>query len=138
MSSALLTDRYELTMLDAAIRAGTHDRDCVFEVFARRLPGGRRYGIVAGAGRLLDLVTEFRFGDAELGWLRDAQVVDTAALDWLADCRFGGSIFATGITMISDLAFGADGSLYAREYDRGRSRRTRLPELSFQGLSPKD
>jgi nicotinate phosphoribosyltransferase len=93
VSSALLTDRYELTMLDAAIRAGTHDRDCVFEVFARRLPGGRRYGIVAGTGRLLDLVTEFRFGDAELGWLRDTRVVDMAALDWLADYRFRGSIF---------------------------------------------
>lgn len=93
MSSALLTDRYELTMLDAAIRAGTHDRACVFEVFARRLPGGRRYGIVAGTGRLLDLVTEFRFGDAELGWLRENRVVDTAALDWLANYRFTGSIF---------------------------------------------
>lgn len=93
MSSALLTDRYELTMLDAAIRAGTHDRACVFEVFARRLPGGRRYGIVAGTGRLLDLVTEFRFGDAELGWLRENRVVDAAALDWLADYRFTGSIF---------------------------------------------
>ena len=93
MSSALLTDRYELTMLDAAIRAGTHDRDCVFEVFARRLPAGRRYGIVAGTGRLLDLITDFRFGDAELGWLRDNRVVDSAALDWLADYRFTGSIF---------------------------------------------
>jgi len=92
VSSALLTDRYELTMLDAAIRAGTHERDCVFEVFARRLPGGRRYGIVAGTGRLLDLVTEFRFGDAELSWLRDNRVVDAAALDWLADYRFTGSI----------------------------------------------
>lgn len=51
---------------------------------------------------------------------------------------FAPTIFATGFTMISDLAFGADGSLYALEYDRGRSRRTRLPELSFQGLSPKD
>ena len=93
MSSALLTDRYELTMLDAAIRAGTHERDCVFEAFARRLPGGRRYGIVAGTGRLLDLVTEFRFGDAELGWLRENRVVDAATIDWLADYRFSGSIF---------------------------------------------
>ncbi|MEO6944488.1 MAG: nicotinate phosphoribosyltransferase, partial [Lacisediminihabitans sp.] len=78
-------------MLDAAIRAGTHDRNCVFEVFARRLPGGRRYGIVAGTGRLLDLIAEFRFGDAELSWLRDAQVVGAAALDWLANYRFTGS-----------------------------------------------
>ncbi len=83
--SSLLTDRYELTMLNAAIRAGTHDRDCVFEVFARRLSGGRRYGIVAGTGRLLDLIEDFRFTDRELDWLRDNEVVYDRALDWLAD-----------------------------------------------------
>ncbi len=93
MTSALLTDRYELTMLDAAIRSGTHDRECVFEVVARRLPGGRRYGIVAGTGRLLDLLGEFRFTDAELGWLRDNQVVYEKAIDWLADYRFTGNIW---------------------------------------------
>lgn len=91
-SSALLTDRYELTMLDAAIRAGTHDRECVFEVFARRLSGGRRYGVVAGTGRLLDLVADFRFTDAELDWLRDNSVVYEKAIDWLADYRFSGTI----------------------------------------------
>ncbi|MCU1422683.1 MAG: nicotinate phosphoribosyltransferase [Microbacteriaceae bacterium] len=93
MTSSLLTDRYELTMLDAAIRSGTHERECVFEVFARQLPGGRRYGVVAGTGRLLDLIAEFRFGEAELSWLRDAKVVDAAALDWLADYRFSGTIW---------------------------------------------
>jgi nicotinate phosphoribosyltransferase len=92
VTSALLTDRYELTMLDAAIRAGTHDRECVFEVFARRLPGGRRYGVVAGTGRLLDLIADFRFTDAELGWLRDNDVVYDEALDWLANYRFTGTI----------------------------------------------
>ena len=84
MSTALLTDRYELTMIDAALGSGTADRECVFEVFARRLPEGRRYGVVGGTGRLLELITEFRFGDAELGWLRDNNVVSSAALDWLA------------------------------------------------------
>lgn len=92
MSTALLTDRYELTMLDAAIRSGTFSRECVFEVFARRLPEGRRYGIVAGTGRLLDLITDFRFEDAELSWLRDNRVVSSDALDWLADYRFRGTI----------------------------------------------
>ncbi len=90
--SSLLTDRYELTMLDAAIRAGTHARECVFEVFARRLPGGRRYGIVAGTGRLLDLIADFRFTAPELDWLRENGVVDDQALDWLADFRFAGTI----------------------------------------------
>jgi nicotinate phosphoribosyltransferase len=92
MTSALLTDRYELTMIDAAMRSGHHERECVFEVFARRLPEGRRYGVVAGTGRFLDLVREFRFDDAELDWLRDHGVVTQPTLDWLADYRFGGSI----------------------------------------------
>jgi nicotinate phosphoribosyltransferase len=92
MTSALLTDRYELTMIDAAIGSGTHDRECVFEVFARRLPDGRRYGVVAGTGRLLELIQDFRFGDVELAWLRDNNVVNAVTLDWLADYRFAGTI----------------------------------------------
>lgn len=93
MTSALLTDRYELTMIDAALRSGQHDTECVFEVFARRLPEGRRYGVVAGTGRLLDLITDFRFEDAELSFLRDNQVVTDATLDWLADYRFSGDMW---------------------------------------------
>lgn len=92
MTSALLTDRYELTMIDAAIGSGRHEAACVFEVFARRLPDGRRYGIVAGTGRLLDLIEEFRFRDAELGWLREHARLRPATLDWLSDYRFAGSI----------------------------------------------
>lgn len=91
-SSALLTDRYELTMLDAAFKAGTHDRECVFEAFTRRLPPGRRYGILAGTGRLLELIEQFRFGDEELEWLRANRVVRDATVDWLADYRFTGTI----------------------------------------------
>lgn len=92
MTSALLTDRYELTMVDAALRAGRHETPSVFEVFARRLPGQRRYGVVAGTGRMLDLIEEFRFGDDELDWLGEQRIVGPATLDWLADYRFGGSI----------------------------------------------
>lgn len=92
-STALLTDRYELTMLGAALRDGTADRECIFEVFARRLPEGRRYGVVAGTGRLLEAIADFRFGDAELAYLHDNKVVGSPTLDWLADYRFGGSIW---------------------------------------------
>jgi nicotinate phosphoribosyltransferase len=79
-------------MLDAALQAGTHERECVFEAFSRHLPAGRRYGIVAGTGRLLELIERFRFGDEELQWLRDNHVVRDETLDWLADYRFNGSI----------------------------------------------
>jgi nicotinate phosphoribosyltransferase len=89
---ALLTDRYELTMVAAALADGTADRDCVFEVFARRLPHGRRYGVVAGTGRLLEVLPRFRFGDDELAALREQGVTDQGLLDWLADFRFTGDI----------------------------------------------
>jgi len=92
MGTALLTDRYELTMLDAALRSGRANRECSFEVFARRLPEGRRYGIVGGTGRLLDAIAAFRFGDSELAWLRDNKVVTSETLDWLANYSFGGTI----------------------------------------------
>ena len=92
MTSALLTDRYELTMIDAAIGSGRHTAECVFEVFARRLPDGRRYGVVAGTGRLLELIADFRFGDAELDWLRGNNVVRAETLDWLSNYKFTGSI----------------------------------------------
>ncbi|SEP06199.1 nicotinate phosphoribosyltransferase [Trujillonella endophytica] len=90
--TALLTDRYELTMVAAALADGTADRDCVFEVFARRLPHGRRYGVVAGTGRLLEVLPHFRFGDEELATLRAQGVTDARLLDWLADYRFGGDV----------------------------------------------
>lgn len=91
MTTSLLTDRYELTMLQAALRSGAADRRSVFEVFARRLPEGRRYGVVAGTGRLLELLQDFRFDDADLAWLERADVVDGATLAWLADYEFTGS-----------------------------------------------
>ena len=91
-STALHTDRYELTMLDAALRDGTAQRRCVFELFGRRLSGGRRFGVVAGTGRLLGLIRDFRFGDDELRFLRDGRIVDGATIDFLAGYRFTGSI----------------------------------------------
>jgi nicotinate phosphoribosyltransferase len=91
-STALLTDHYELTMLQAALHSGAAGRRCVFEVFARRLPEGRRYGVVAGTGRLVEAVRAFRFGDAEIERLRAADVVDTRTLDFLSAYRFSGTI----------------------------------------------
>jgi len=93
-STALLTDRYELTMLDAALHDGTAARPCVFEVFARRLPTGRRYGVVAGVDRVLDALAAFRFDDDVLRWLEAEHIVTPHTLRWLADFRFTGDIHA--------------------------------------------
>ncbi|MEU3646355.1 nicotinate phosphoribosyltransferase [Lentzea sp. NPDC034063] len=91
-STALLTDHYELTMLAAALRDGTGDRPCVFELFARRLPNERRYGVVAGTNRLLDAIEAFHFGEEEIDQLRRNAVVDDSTLEWLANYRFSGEI----------------------------------------------
>lgn len=88
--TGLLTDKYELTMLAAALRDGSADRRTTFELFARRLPEGRRYGVVAGTGRLLEALPQFTFDDEACQSL--GQFLDPDALRYLRDFRFGGDI----------------------------------------------
>src|SRR3984893_10264349 len=91
--TALLTDQYELTMVQASLSSGAAGRRAVFEVFARHLPQGRRYGVVAGTGRLLEALERFRFSPAELDFLADAGVVDADTLAFCASYRFSGNIW---------------------------------------------
>ncbi|WP_205881412.1 nicotinate phosphoribosyltransferase [Leucobacter coleopterorum] len=120
LSTALLTDHYELTMVDAARRAGTADRGSVFELFTRRLSGARRYGVVAGTGRLLEAIDRFRFTDTELDFLKSRGVVSDGTLDWLANFRFSGNIwgypegevFFPGSPLINVEASFAEGVLF--------------------------
>lgn len=91
-STALLTDQYELTMLDAALRDGSAARPSVFETYARRLPAGRRYGVVAGLDRLIDAILRFRFADEELAYLDDRHIVSPATLEWLRNYHFTGEV----------------------------------------------
>ena len=88
--AGLLTDKYELTMLAAALRDGTAYRRTTFELFARRLPEGRRYGVVGGTGRLLESLSQFRFDDEACRSL--AEFLDPDTLRYLREFRFGGDI----------------------------------------------
>jgi nicotinate phosphoribosyltransferase len=92
-STALLTDHYELTMVRAALHSGTAGRRSVFEVFARYLPHGRRYGVVAGMGRLLDALEDFRFGPEQLEFLRETGIADEPTRRFLESYRFSGDIW---------------------------------------------
>jgi nicotinate phosphoribosyltransferase len=92
-STALLTDHYELTMLQAALHSGAAQRKAVFEVFARHLPHGRRYGVVAGTGRVLDAIERFRFGPSDLAFLSEGGIVDETTLRYLSEYRFGGNVW---------------------------------------------
>ena len=91
-SPALMTDMYEYTMLDAALKDGTANRKCVFEVFTRHLPEGRRYGVVAGTGRILDALEHFHLDDEDLKFLSDRHVVSPETIKWLENFHFAGSI----------------------------------------------
>lgn len=91
-STAFFTDHYELTMLQAALHSGAAHRRCVFEVFTRRLPAGRRYGVLAGTGRFLEGLQNFHFKTEELDFLADRQIVNDQTLDFLASYRFTGDI----------------------------------------------
>ncbi|MHA3701330.1 nicotinate phosphoribosyltransferase [Jatrophihabitans sp. YIM 134969] len=79
-------------MLAAALREGTAEIPCTFEVFGRRLPDGRRYGVVAGTERALDALAAFRFEPAALEWMRAHDIVDETTAAWLADYRFTGDV----------------------------------------------
>lgn len=92
-TTGLLTDQYELTMLQASLANGTAHRRSVFELFARRLPDGRRYGVVAGVGRVLDALGSFQFDDEAIAFLRRRGTVDEKTLDWLAAYEFTGDIW---------------------------------------------
>ncbi len=92
-STALLTDHYELTMVRAAMRSGAAFRRSVFELFPRRLPTGRRYGVVAGVGRALEAIEAFTFDDVTVSFLLEQKIVDQPLAEWLASYRFTGSIW---------------------------------------------
>ena len=92
MTSALKTDRYELTMLDAALQSGKADKQVVFEVFARSLPAGRRFGVFAGVGRLIEEIKNFSFTSEQLAFLDSQNIIGKQALRWLAEYSFSGEI----------------------------------------------
>jgi nicotinate phosphoribosyltransferase len=79
-------------MVDAAMASGRANRQAVFEVFGRQLPSGRRYGVFAGSGRLLEAIAQFRFSPAELAFLSDHSIVGKDTLEWLSTYRFSGTI----------------------------------------------
>ncbi|MBV7363542.1 nicotinate phosphoribosyltransferase [Actinomycetaceae bacterium TAE3-ERU4] len=92
-STSLLTDMYELTMVDAAIAKGTANKKSVFELFGRRLPPARRFGVVAGTGRALEALERFVFSKEDIDFLHSHKIVRDETLDYLKDFHFEGNIW---------------------------------------------
>lgn len=92
-STALLTDKYELTMIDAAIHSGVAHRKTVFELFGRTLPTTRRFGVVAGTGRALEALRRFEFSRDQIDYLADQSSLSDKALDFISSFRFTGNMY---------------------------------------------
>jgi nicotinate phosphoribosyltransferase len=92
-SLALLTDLYELNMVQAYWERGMHD-EAVFSLFVRRLPERRNYLVGAGLDAALSCLENLHFTPAALAFLGEQSMFRREFLDWLADLRFAGEVWA--------------------------------------------
>jgi nicotinate phosphoribosyltransferase len=92
-NAALLTDLYQLTMLQAYWREGLSDR-AAFSLFFRRLPPARNFLIACGLDEVLRYLEDLRFTEEALDYLRGLGPFRSAFLDWLAELRFTGDVYA--------------------------------------------
>src|SRR5262245_12471053 len=92
-ASALLTDLYQLTMLQGYFEQGMEDT-AVFEFFSRQLPPTRGFLMAAGLEQVLDFLEHVRFTPQELDWLAHSGRFSRAFIDYLEQLRFAGDIHA--------------------------------------------
>ncbi len=92
-NAALLTDLYQLTMLQAYWRESLEDR-AAFSLFFRRLPGARNFLIACGLDDVLRYLEDLRFTEEALEYLRGLGLFGSAFLDWLSALRFTGDVYA--------------------------------------------
>jgi nicotinate phosphoribosyltransferase len=92
-ASALLTDLYQLTMVQAYLESGQTDT-AVFEFFVRKLPAQRNFLLAAGLEQALEFLETLRFEEDELLWLERTNKFSRKLIDYLANFRFTGEVHA--------------------------------------------
>jgi nicotinate phosphoribosyltransferase len=92
-TSVLLTDLYQLTMLQAYLEQGMQET-AVFEFFVRKLPPQRGFFMAAGLTQALDYLETWRFTESELDWIAQNGRFTPAFVDYLAGLRFTGEVHA--------------------------------------------
>ena len=91
--SALHTDLYELTMLQAYHTSGL-DKESVFSLFVRKLPASRNYLLACGLEDVLDYLEGLRFTSREIDYLHSLDLFGDEFLEWLRSFSFSGDVFA--------------------------------------------
>ncbi|MBK4737583.1 nicotinate phosphoribosyltransferase [Noviherbaspirillum pedocola] len=91
--SALLTDLYEITMMQAYFSEGMNDR-AVFEFFVRKLSPARNFLLAAGLEQVVEYLSGLRFDQDDIAWLRACGLFDPGFIESLRDFRFTGDVDA--------------------------------------------
>lgn len=91
--AALLTDLYQLTMLQAYHREGMSGT-ATFELFVRKVPPNRNFLIAAGLEQLVEFLEDFEFSDEECEWLGTLDYFTPEFIDHLSKLRFTGDVYA--------------------------------------------
>ncbi len=90
----LLTDLYELTMMQGYFRNMDRNETVIFDAFYRSNPNGGGYAIAAGLEQLIQYIKELHFAPQDIEYLAGLNIFDKDFLDYLANFRFSGSIYA--------------------------------------------
>ena len=89
----LLTDLYQLTMMNGYLKEGRKDEIAVFDVFFRQ-NGMITYSVACGLEQAVDYVTNLRFGEEELAYLKGLGIFSQEFLEYLKDFKFTGDVYA--------------------------------------------
>ena len=90
----LLTDLYELTMMQGYFRNKTQNETVIFDAFYRNNPGDGGYAIACGLEQVIQYVQELHFSQEDIAYLRSLHIFEEDFLAYLADFHFSGDIYA--------------------------------------------
>ena len=90
----LLTDLYQLTMMNGYFNENTHEETMIFDVFFRQNPSRGGYTVVCGINEVIDYIENLHFEEEDIAYLRSLNTFDDAFLDYLKNFKFTGEIYA--------------------------------------------
>ena len=93
-TSTLLTDLYELTMMQGFFAQGNHNKTAIFDVFYRNNPHKNGYAIFAGLEQFLDYLSNLKFDDSDISYLQSLGLFNEEFLLYLRDFKFTGTVYS--------------------------------------------
>src|SRR5690554_1973313 len=90
----LLTDLYQLTMMNGYLKNEVNKNDVVFDMFFRKNPCKNSYTIVAGIEQVIDYIENLHFSEDDLKYLKSLNLFDDEFINYLKDFKFTGTIYS--------------------------------------------